>query len=124
MIQPEVTEAIDASKNEILSAINAFSTQMDKRLATLVTKEEAKQFVTKTELHEELQKMESRMETKMVSKSYLDDKLADLISDQNKLMRQEDNKLKTLLGILHQNHTISNFNLRSVAALEPFPEHW
>lgn len=132
MLKPEIIEAIDASKNEILTALSAFSSQMDKRFESLVTKEEAKQFATKEDLKQfvtkdELKQIEYRMEaleTRMVSKSYLDDKLADLISEQNQLLCKEDNKLKSLIGILYQNRTLSNHNLKTLAVLEPFPEHF
>ncbi len=58
----------------------------------------------------------------VVTKSYLDDKLADLRGDLTVLMRKEDNKLRTLVEILHEKKTLSDEETRRVFVLEPFPE--
>lgn len=86
--------------------------------------------VTKQEFNERLNKVETRLgrvetrldrvERSMVSKDYLDNKLADLQADLAVLIRKEDTKLLALIGVLRQNKLISDDQVRSVLAMEPF----
>lgn len=63
-----------------------------------------------------------KVETTMVTKDYLDDKLADLKGDMTVLMRKEDTKLKALLGILKIRKVITPEDEEKVLAMEPFPD--
>ena len=62
-----------------------------------------------------------KIESSMVTKDYLDEKLADLRGDLVVLMRKEDAKLKTLVEILRKNKIISDQESTQVLAMEPFP---
>jgi hypothetical protein len=58
----------------------------------------------------------------MVTKDYLDEKLADLQGDLTVLMRKEDTKLKTLVEILIEKQVLSNEDKKRLFVMEPFPE--
>ena len=58
----------------------------------------------------------------MVTKAYLDDKLADLRGDLVVLMRKEDTKLKTLVEILHERGVIGKAETERIFGMEPFPQ--
>lgn len=61
-----------------------------------------------------------KIESSMVTKDYLDEKLADLRGDLVVLMRKEDTKLKILVEILRKNKVISDQEFTQVLAMEPF----
>jgi hypothetical protein len=58
----------------------------------------------------------------MVTKDYLDEKLADLRGDLVVLIRKEDNKLKKLIDILCQHKLISSQEKKQILSLEPFAQ--
>jgi hypothetical protein len=58
----------------------------------------------------------------MVTKDYLDDKLADLRGDIVVLMRKEDKKLRALIEVLQKRKVISEDEVRQILSLEPFPQ--
>lgn len=58
----------------------------------------------------------------MVTKDYLDDKLADLRGDLILLLRKEDVKLKELITILCMKNVIDEKNKKILFSLEPFPQ--
>ena len=58
----------------------------------------------------------------MVTKSYLDDKLADLRGDIVVIVRKEDTKLKSLVEILLKKKILSEDEVKTVYALEPFAQ--
>ncbi|MBI4427199.1 MAG: hypothetical protein HY569_01800 [Candidatus Magasanikbacteria bacterium] len=58
----------------------------------------------------------------MVTKSYLDDKLADLRGDLTVLMRKEDTKLKALVDILTKKKVLSTEETKIIFSMEPFPQ--
>ncbi len=89
--------------------------------------------VTKEYLEKRLQKLEIAMVTKdylekrlqkfqttMVTKDYLDTKLANLEGNLIVLTRKEDQKLHTLVDILHDKQVIDDADVRRVERLEPF----
>lgn len=61
-----------------------------------------------------------RIEATMVTKDYLDDKLADLRGDMVVLVRKEDKKLDTLVEILTHKNIISEHEARTISSMEPF----
>lgn len=83
------------------------------------TKAELK--ATKAELKEELKTELGKIRAVMVTKDYLDDKLADLRGDLTILMRKEDTKLKKLVEKLHAKHVLDDADVRDLAQMEPFP---
>jgi len=58
----------------------------------------------------------------MVTKDYLDDKLSDLRGDLVVMTRKEDNKLKTLVGVLHDKKVITGSDVKKIYSLEPFAQ--
>jgi arsenate reductase-like glutaredoxin family protein len=62
-----------------------------------------------------------KVQATMVTKDYLDDKLADLRGDLTILMRKEDTKLKKLVEKLHAKHVLDDADVRDLAQMEPFP---
>ncbi|MCG2695784.1 hypothetical protein L6248_02535 [Candidatus Parcubacteria bacterium] len=93
----------EPTNKEILKAINAFSFDTDKHF----------------------KKVESRLgkvESNMVTKDYLDDKLADLRGDLVVLTRKEDTKVKKLIQILNKRNLISDDEVKEALFMEPFAQ--
>ena len=82
--------------NEILDAISEFSAATDKRF--------------------------TKIESEMVTKDYLDEKMSDLQGDLTILTRKEDKKVKKLVEILKKRKLISNKEVKEIMAMEPFPQ--
>lgn len=57
----------------------------------------------------------------MVTKDYLDTKVADLRGDLVVMMRKEDVKLKTLIEILRDKKILDKKEVKQILSLEPFP---
>jgi hypothetical protein len=70
----------------------------------------------------ELKKEVTAIRATMVTKDYLDDKLADLRGDLVVLLRKEDTKFKTLLEILLGKKIISQPEAERILKMEPFPQ--
>lgn len=62
----------------------------------------------------------NRIEANMVTKDYLDEKLADLRGDLVVLIRKEDNKVKVLVDVLHQKKVLTDKETQTILSLEPF----
>ena len=62
------------------------------------------------------------LKTTMVTKDYLDEKMADLRGDLAILIRKEDTKLKALINILSKRKVISSSDQEKIYSMEPFPE--
>lgn len=77
--------------------------------------------VTKEEF-DELKKEVAKIQATMVTKDYLDEKLADLRGDLVVLMRKEDTKLKALIGLLKRKNVISEEDTKELLTMEPFAE--
>jgi hypothetical protein len=81
--------------------------------------------VMKNDFEKRMGNIENRLtkvESQMVTKEYLDDKLADLRGDLVVMMRKEDNKLKTLVEILQTKKIITKTDVSKVMAMEPFAQ--
>jgi hypothetical protein len=79
----------------------------------------------KADLAARIDGLESRLgsvEAKMVTKDYLDDKLADLRGDMVVLMRKEDEKLKVLAGNLKDKKILTPEDEEKLQRLEPFAQ--
>ena len=91
----------ETSKNEILEAINEFSNRVDEKFV---------------KVDERLAKIKSTM----VTKDYLDDKLADLRGDLVVLMRKEDTKMIKLVEILKRRAIITEAEEKEILSMEQF----
>ena len=97
-------------KNEILEAINTFSTSVDKDF------KHVKGDIT------EMKGDIGYLKTGMVTKDYLDQKMANLRGELVVLTRKEDAKVKTLTKRLHQEKSLSTKSKDKIMAMEPFSE--
>ncbi len=88
---------------DVLEAVNNASTETDKHLKNI-----------KDEI--------TTIKSTMVTKAYLDDKLANLKGDLTILMRKEDTKLKALVEILEEKKVLNPEDKKRIFSLEPFPE--
>lgn len=70
----------------------------------------------------ELKKDMVSVKATMVTKDYLDDKLADLKGDLTVLMRKEDRKVATLVGMLQKKNVRSLEEAKQILTMEPFPQ--
>lgn len=96
-------------KDEILEAIGAFAEQVDHRFDGV---------------EKRLERLETdsvSMKSQMVTKSYLDDRLADLKGDLVSLLRKEDQKVNRLVGVLAKKGALTLFETRDVLSFKPFP---
>ncbi len=64
-----------------------------------------------------------RIEAGMVTKDYLDDKLADLRGDLTLLVRKEDRKVDALIEVIQKRKGISIEEAERILAMAPFPHH-
>lgn len=86
----------ETTNSEILEAINEFSTKVDERF--------------------------NKIEAVMVTKDYLDEKLADLRGDLVVLIRKEDTKVKKLVDILLKRNIITESESKEIFTMEPFAQ--
>jgi len=70
---------------------------------------------------EELRSEMAKMRSEMVTKSYLDDKLADLEGGMVSNLRKEDNKVNKLLKLLETKSILSGEEVRSFDEYQLFP---
>lgn len=107
----------DTSKQEILGAINEFSNRVDEKFEAV-----EKRFEGIDKRFEKVENKITEMESKMVTKDYLDEKLADLRGDLVVLTRKEDKKLGKLIEILSNKQVISEQDKQELLAMEPFAQ--
>ncbi|MBI4779398.1 hypothetical protein HY797_03020 [Candidatus Falkowbacteria bacterium] len=105
----------ETSKNEILEAINEFSTKVDERFDKV-----DERFDKVDERFNRLEGRVGKIEAGMVTKDYLDDKLADLRGDLVVLMRKEDTKMVKLIEILKRRAVITAAEEKEILSMEPF----
>lgn len=91
----------DTTNDEILEAVNNFASVTEKRFENIES---------------EIGKIKNRM----VTKDYLDEKMADLRGDLVVMMRKEDTKVKTLVDILEKRKIISKKDVQKIVSMEPF----
>ena len=100
----------EPTNKEILEAINAFSGDTDKRFDGIDGRLDG------------IDGRLTKVETTMVTKDYLDDKLADLRGDLVVLMRKEDMKVKKLVDILKSRKLLTDKDVKQIMSMEPFPQ--
>ncbi|OGH88706.1 MAG: hypothetical protein A3J93_01255 [Candidatus Magasanikbacteria bacterium RIFOXYC2_FULL_42_28] len=110
-------EEVLGTVNELAEAVQLFATKVDQRFDGV-----DKRFDGVDKRFDVIEKRLTRVESLMVTKDYLDDKLADLRGDLVVMMRKEDTKVKTLAEILHKRKLISDQDLKSLVSMEPFAQ--
>jgi len=114
----------NVTTNEILEAVNNFATHVDKKFANIDNQfSEIKAEITT--IKSEITTIKSdivNIRSTMVTKDYLDDKLADLRGDLALIMRKEDTKVAMLVKILRARDVITEDDKQQIFAMEPFPQ--
>jgi len=114
-----MSEEKQATINDVMEAVNEVRQVVDFLKDNAATHDDIDRLDTR------MDSMEGRMdsmEAKMVTKDYLDDKLADLRGDLVVLTRKEDIKVRTLVEIMLGKQLISKEEANKVLAMEPFPQ--
>lgn len=99
---------LTSAVTDVLEAVNEFSTKVDEK------------FVKVDEKFIEVGKRFDKIEATMVTKDYLDNKLADLRGDLVVLTRKEDTKVGRLIEILKKHKIISEAETKEILSMEPF----
>ena len=105
----------EASKNEILEAVNEFSSKVDERFDKVDERFD--------NLEGEIGSIKGEIgsiKATMVTKDYLDEKMADLRGDLVVLMRKEDTKVGKLIEILKRRKVITEIEEKEILSMEPF----
>ena len=105
-------------KQEILEAIHDLSTHMDGKMQEL-------RIEFKSELKSEITSVKSEIATiksTMVTKSYLDDKMADLRGDLVGMVRKEDVKVDAFVNVALGDGAIKKKSAQKILAMGPFPK--
>ena len=105
----------EESKNEILEAINEFSSKVDERFDKV-----DERFDKVDERFDKVEGEISSIKASMVTKDYLDEKMADLRGDLVVLMRKEDTKVGKLIEILKRRKIITEAEEKEILSMEPF----
>jgi len=106
----QIGELFDSKLNEFGEIVNNGFVEMDKRFEG-----QDKRFIT---IENRLNKIESQM----VTKEYIDDKLADLKGDLVAKVRLEDEKVNATINLLDKHEIIPGDELKSVKDMELFPK--
>ncbi len=110
--------------SEVLESVNGLSTNIDERFEGIDKRFDAvdKRFDGIDKRFERMETRLTKIEATMVTKDYLDDKLADLRGDLVVLMRKEDRKVAALVEVLLTRKVISNEDAKTILAMELFPQ--
>ena len=74
----------------------------------------------KDEMKDEMKNEINGLRVQMVTKDYLDDKLADLRGDLVVLMRKEDTKVTKLIEVLQKKEVLNAEEAKDLLGMEPF----
>ena len=113
---------------EILKAIGGLSDKIDTEVGSLseqITEQASyvdKRFDGVDKRFDGIDKRLNKIEATMVTKDYLDDKLADLSGDLVVLLRKEDKKLGAIIEELVSNKVISDVAAKRILAMDLFPQ--
>lgn len=113
----ELKELFLSNQREMLEAIHYFAASVDERFKAV-----DKQFDEVKSDIKELKTRTVKIESTMVTKDYLDEKLGDLRGDFTVLVRKEDNKMKTLVEVLVEKGVIDQKDKQKIYSLEPFAQ--
>ncbi len=100
---------------DVIEVLQGFSERMDQRF-----NEHDKRF---DQIDQRFDRLEARVgivEDSMVTKDYLDERLADLRGDLVVLVRKEDRKLGALVDALVERHVLDSQTGARILSLEPF----
>ena len=118
-------------KHEILEAINIFSEHVDQQFKNVDQqfksvdqqfKSVNQQFKSVDQQFKSVDQQFKQIRSEMVTKDYLDEKLADFRGDLVVLVRKEDKKFGALLAELVSSHAISQEAAKRILSMEPFAQ--
>jgi hypothetical protein len=101
----------------VLEAVNTFASHTDNRFERI----ENDIGGLKTEVGS-LKTEVCAIKASMVTKAYLDDKLADLKGDMVAMVRKEDVKVDNLTGLLSKKSVLSKIEAKEIQLMGPFPK--
>ncbi|MBI2645160.1 hypothetical protein HYW94_03255 [Candidatus Uhrbacteria bacterium] len=137
-MQEEKNE-LEPTNHDILEAINSYATNTDRRLEKIEVRLDTMDGRLDT-MDGRLDTMDGRLtrvESQMVTKEYLDERLGkfrsditdymdkrllDLKGDLVVIMKSEDRKLSALVELLVHKSILTTSEARSIARMEPFPQ--
>ncbi|MBI5654706.1 hypothetical protein HZC53_03585 [Candidatus Uhrbacteria bacterium] len=100
----------EPTTQDILEAINHFASDVDDK------------FISIDKRFDGIETDIRQIKATMVTKSYLDDKMADLRGDLVSIVRKEDSKVDTFVKIAADEGAISNKSAQKILAISPFPK--
>jgi uncharacterized protein YoxC len=115
-IKTDLKEYIDQKTDDILDTMNTFATDVENRFQTIDQRFQG--------IEKRLQNVETdtqSMKSQMVTKDYLDNKLADLRGDLVLLTRKEDKKVTAVVEMLYDKKILSKAERKEIFGLDPFP---
>ena len=117
----QIGELLDSRFNEFGEIVNngfiEFEKVMDKKFDNV-----DKKFVSVDGRLTKIEVRLTKVESQMVTKEYLDDKLADLKGDFTVKLRKEDEKVNTTIDLLDKHEIIPGDELKAVKDIELFPK--
>lgn len=110
------------TNQDILTAINDFANYVQGRFEGIDGRFEGidKRFEGMDKRFDRIEQRLDRVEATMVTKDYLDEKLADLRGDLVVLVRKEDTKLTKLIDLLSDKKVLSAKEHSELVHMEPF----
>src|SRR3989338_8531241 len=117
MVNNATNNQHSATLDEVLEAVNFFADKTERRFDYL----EGEISGIKGEISGINGEIKGIKEI-IVTKDYLDEKMSDLRGDLVVMMRKEDTKLMTLVGVLASKKVLDNKDVRKIYALEPFAQ--
>jgi predicted nuclease with TOPRIM domain len=117
-----LSKRVDSQFTEALEAVHLLATQMEKRFSIFNGRFDSLEgrFDTLEGRFDTLEGRVERVESQMVTKTYLDDKLADLRGDLTLLTHKEDDKLIALVDLLYGKRLMTETERQHIMALQPF----
>lgn len=115
----------DPTLADLLRVMDKMSTDIDERFdkieATMATKVD---LVAAVQRIDKIEVKVNHIETQMVTKSYLDEKLYDLKGDLIVIARKEDRKVNSVVNLLRQKNIFSAQEAAEVLSAAVFSEGW
>ena len=119
-----MSEDREPTIHDVLDAVNGFATSVEGRFNVIDQRFEQidQRFEQIDQRFEQIDQRFGRIESTMVTKDYLDEKIADLRGDLVVLIRKEDKKFSALIDVLKYRQVISNDEATKILSMEPFPQ--
>ncbi len=116
-VKTELLDAIQETREDLGEQIQGLATHMDERFM-----EVDGQFVQVDRRFDQIEGRIANVERGMVTKDYLDDKLADLRGDLVLLARKQNRKFESLIQEFVAEGRLTPAAAHRLLALEPFPQ--